>query len=196
MYLAKPNQELPITLNLPSASAGSFREKKPMNIRFFWIKFLSAVFTLLFVTSLQALTLEKAAPDFTLKSLQSNNIKLSEQAGNVVLLNFWASWCGPCRKEMPLLNDLHNKYKTLGFSVVGVNVEQESSLAKSFISSYPVDFPILLDDSNKVSKLYDVNAMPTTVIIDRNGVVRHLHKGYKAGDEKVYQKMVKKLLRE
>jgi peroxiredoxin len=167
-----------------------------MSIKSFSIKFLTALFSILFVTSLQALTLEKAAPDFTLKSISNNNIKLSEQAGNVVLLNFWASWCAPCRKEMPLLNDLHNKYKALGFSVIGVNVEQETDLAKSFISSYPVDFPVLLDDSNKASKLYDVSAMPTTVIIDRNGVVRHLHKGYQAGDEKAYQKMVKQLLRE
>jgi peroxiredoxin len=167
-----------------------------MSIKFFWIRFLSVLITLLFITSLQALTMEKAAPDFTLKSLTNTNIKLSEQTGNVVLLNFWASWCGPCRKEMPLLNDLHNKYKALGFSVIGVNVEQDSSMAKSFISSYPVDFPILLDVSNKASKLYDVSAMPTTVIIDRNGMVRHLHKGYQAGDEKAYKKMVRQLLRE
>jgi peroxiredoxin len=167
-----------------------------MKIRSFRINFLTALFSVFFMTSLQALTLEKAAPDFTLKSLSNNNIKLSEQMGNVVLLNFWASWCAPCRKEMPLLNDLHNKYEALGFSVIGVNVEQESGLAKSFISSYPVDFPILLDNSNKASKLYDVSAMPTTVIIDRNGVVRHLHKGYKSGDEKAYQKMVRQLLRE
>lgn len=167
-----------------------------MKVKFFYSKLFSAILTLLLATSLQALTLEKTAPDFTLKSLSDKNIKLSEQAGNVVLLNFWASWCAPCRKEMPLLNELHNKYKALGFSVIGVNVEQETNLAKSFISSSPVDFPILLDDSNKASKLYDVNAMPTTVIIDRNGVVRHLHKGYQDGDEKAYQKMVKQLLRE
>lgn len=160
------------------------------------IKFLVALVCLMLVSSLQAVTLDKAAPDFTLRSLKHNNVKLSEQAGNVVLLNFWASWCAPCRQEMPLLNELHNKYKALGFSVIGVNVEQETELAKSFISSYPVDFPILFDDSNKASKLYDVSAMPTTVIIDRNGVVRHLHKGYQSGDEKRYQNMVKQLIRE
>jgi peroxiredoxin len=165
--------------------------KKP-----YWVKILTVLFCLMLTNSLAALTLDKAAPDFTLKSLKQTNIKLSEQAGNVVLLNFWASWCAPCRKEMPLLNDLHNKYKALGFTVIGVNVEQETDLAKSFISQAPVDFPILLDDSNKASKLYNVSAMPTTVIIDRNGVVRHLHKGYQSGDEKLYQKVVKKLIRE
>lgn len=144
----------------------------------------------------QAASLDKPAPDFTLKSLQGSNLKLSEQAGNVVLLNFWASWCGPCRKEMPLLNDLHNKYKPLGFTVLGVNVEEDTAPAKAFIGDRPVDFPILFDRTNKVSKLYDVIAMPTTVVIDRNGKMRFLHKGYQDGDEKAYRKMVKQLLRE
>lgn len=147
-------------------------------------------------TPLQAATLDKPAPDFTLKSQSGKNLKLSEYAGNVVMLNFWASWCGPCRKEMPLLNDLHNKYEALGFVVLGVNVEEQSRQAKSFIADSPVDFPILFDSNNTVSKQYDVIAMPTTVLIDRNGTMRYLHKGYKAGDEKKYKKMVKKLVRE
>lgn len=167
-----------------------------MSTKPYGFKFLVALVCVMLTSSLQAVTLDKAAPDFTLRSLNQSNLKLSEQAGNVVLLNFWASWCAPCRQEMPLLNDLHNKYKALGFSVIGVNVEQETNLAKSFISSTPVDFPILFDDSNTASKLYDVSAMPTTVIIDRNGVVRHLHKGYQSGDEKLYQKIVKQLIRE
>ena len=162
--------------------------------------FLSVLFIMLMAgtvfSSVQAATVDQAAPDFTLKSLSGKNIKLSEYAGNVVMLNFWASWCGPCRKEMPLLNALHNKYETLGFVILGVNVEQELRLAKSFLADTPVDFPILFDVSNTVSKAYDVIAMPTTVMIDRNGQVRYIHKGYKAGDEKKYKKMVKKLIRE
>lgn len=148
------------------------------------------------VVTANAATLNKSAPNFTLKSLDGKNLKLSELAGNVVLLNFWASWCGPCRQEMPLLNDLYKKYEPLGFVVLGVNVEQEIAPAKSFISKSPVDFPILFDNTNKVSKLYDVIAMPTTVMIDRDGNMRYLHKGYQAGDEKIYKKMVKKLIRE
>jgi len=146
--------------------------------------------------SVNAATMDKPAPDFTLKSLSGKNLKLSEYAGDVVMLNFWASWCGPCRKEMPLMNDLYKKYEKLGFVILGVNVEQELQLAKSFLADTPVDFPILFDSSNKVSKDYDVIAMPTTVMIDRNGKVRYIHKGYKAGDEKKYKKMVKKLIRE
>lgn len=162
----------------------------------FWKHCSIVLLSILLMSPAQAVTLDKVAPDFTLKSLKQGNLKLSEQAGNVVLLNFWATWCAPCRKEMPLLNNLHNKYKALGFSVIGVNVEEQSDKAKQYISSYPVDFPVLFDTTNKVSKSYDVLAMPTTVIIDRNGVVRFLHEGYRDGDEKKYIDMVKKLIRE
>ena len=143
-----------------------------------------------------ALEPDGPAPDFTLKSLGGKNLKLSELAGSVVLINFWASWCGPCREEMPLLNSLHNKYEPLGFTVLGVNVEEDVGGAKGFLNNYPVDFPILLDSSNQVSKQYQVIAMPTTVVVDRDGNMRYLHRGYKSGDEEKYRKMVKKLVRE
>jgi peroxiredoxin len=138
----------------------------------------------------------KPAPDFTLKSLSGKNLKLSEMTGNVVLINFWASWCGPCREEMPLLNALHNKYEPLGFSVLGVNVEENVDAARGFLKDFPVDFPVLLDSANQVSKQYEVIAMPTTVVVDRDGNIRYLHQGYKSGDEAKYQKMVKTLVRE
>ena len=136
------------------------------------------------------------APNFTLKSLSGKNLKLSELSGNVVLINFWASWCGPCLQEMPLLNAIHKKYEPLGFTVLGVNVEENSDNARAFLAERGVDFPILLDTMNQVSKMYDVVAMPTTVVVDRDGNMRFLHKGYKSGDEKQYRKMVKKLIRE
>ena len=143
-----------------------------------------------------AVTNSSPAANFTLKSAGGENIRLSEYRGQVVLINFWASWCGPCRQEMPLLNDLHNKYEALGFTVLGVNVEEQSDNARGFINDFPVDFPILLDSTNQVSQLYKVIAMPTTVVVDRDGNMRFLHKGYKPGDEKEYRKMVKKLIRE
>ena len=144
----------------------------------------------------QAASLKGQAPNFTLKSLSGKNLKLSEMTGNVVLINFWASWCGPCREEMPLLNDLHKKYEPLGFTVLGVNVEEDARNARGFLKNFPVDFPVLLDNKNQVSKRYNVIAMPTTVVLDRDGNVRYLHKGYKPGDEEKYRKMVKKLVRE
>jgi len=148
------------------------------------------------ITPVGAASVSGPAPDFTLKSLAGKNLKLSEMRGNVVLINFWASWCGPCRQEMPLLNSLHNKYEPLGFTVIGVNVEEKTENARGFIKDTPVDFPILLDNRNQVSKLYKVVAMPTTVVVDRDGNMRFLHHGYVPGDELEYRKMVKELIRE
>ena len=147
-------------------------------------------------SSSQAEKISGKAPNFTLKSLGGKNLKLSEYRGQVVMINFWASWCAPCRQEMPLLEALYKKYKPLGFTLLGVNVEQDSSKAATLLKSIKVSFPILFDNKNKVSKLYKVAAMPTTVIIDRSGNLRYIHKGYKPGYENDYQKQVRALIRE
>jgi thiol-disulfide isomerase/thioredoxin len=156
----------------------------------------ACLISLVCVSLAGAASVKGPAPNFTLKSLSGKNLKLSELTGNVVLINFWASWCGPCREEMPLLNALHKKYQPLGFTVLGVNVEEQLDGAISFLEHVPVDFPILLDNTNKVSKQYKVVAMPTTVLVDRDGNMRYLHEGYKPGDEKKYRQMIKKLVRE
>ena len=156
-------------------------------------------FTLIFSASATYAASQKIsgkAANFTLKSRSGKNIKLSELRGDVVMINFWASWCGPCRKEMPLLEKIHKKYKKLGFTLLGVNVEQDTKAAKRYLKDVKVSFPILFDKTNKTSKLYNVSAMPTTVLIDRNGNKRFLHKGYKPGYENDYKKQIKKLLRE
>lgn len=156
-----------------------------------------ALFTALSVSwSVNALTVGQPAPDFTLKNMQGENQRLAEQKGQIIVLNFWASWCGPCRKEMPALQALQDKYSDLGVAVWGVNVEQENQAGRDFISEIKVDFPIFFDDSNSISANYQVEAMPTTVLIDRNGDVRYVFKGYRTGYEKKYAKAIKKLIRE
>lgn len=150
----------------------------------------------LFVVTAQAEGLQGPAPDFTLKSRSGENVKLSELRGEVVMINFWASWCAPCRQEMPLLEDLHKKYSDLGFVLLGVNVEEDSSKAADLLREIPVSFPVLYDNTNKVTKLYDVVAMPSTVMVDRDGNMRYLHRGYLPGYEKDYEKQIKELVRE
>ena len=157
---------------------------------------LAAAAALLLAGGVTAGVMDSPAPDFTLKSDSGKNLKLSEHRGEVVLINFWASWCGPCRQEMPLLSELHDKYKSLGFTVLGVNVEQDSSDAKKLLREMPVSFPVLFDSDSTVSKQYDVVAMPSTVLVDRNGKMRYLHKGYKPGEEEIYLEMVRSLIRE
>ena len=136
------------------------------------------------------------AAEFKLQSRSGPAVSLSSLKGQVVLINFWATWCGPCRKEMPFLEQIQKKYAPLGFTLVGVNVEEDSRLMDAFLNDVPVTFPILLDPANSVSKLYNVSAMPSTVIVDRKGNVRFIHQGYQTGDESKYQDMIRQLIRE
>ena len=152
--------------------------------------------SILVSVNVQAETLEGPAPDFTLKSRSGENVKLSEMRGDVVMINFWASWCGPCRQEMPLLEEMYKKYSDLGFVLLGVNVEEDSSKAGELLREIPVSFPILYDNTNKVTKLYKVVAMPSTVMVGRDGNMRYLHRGYLPGYEAEYVKQIKELIKE
>lgn len=137
------------------------------------------------------------APGFSLPLRGGNApLGLDKLRGQVVMVNFWASWCGPCREEFPLLDQMYKKYKGMGFTMLGVNVEPESKDAEGFIAKTPVTFPIVFDKDSTVSKLYRVEGMPSTVLIDRNGVLRWVHRGYKSGDENEYLNHVRELLRE
>jgi thiol-disulfide isomerase/thioredoxin len=157
---------------------------------------LALLAALLAMPIASAEALKGPAPDFVLKSNGGKNVRLSELRGQVVMINFWASWCGPCRQEMPLLDELHSRYKGLGFTVLGVNVEEDSRKADGLLRQIPVSFPVLYDTENAVSEMYGVNAMPTTVMVDRNGNMRYLHKGYQPGYEVAYQEQVRTLIRE
>jgi thiol-disulfide isomerase/thioredoxin len=159
---------------------------------------LAVVCIALFLTSVNSLAANTKgpAPDFTLASKEGGNVRLQEQLGNVVLINFWASWCGPCREELPYLEELQQEYADLGFTILAVNVDEDPSKADILLNDIAVSFPVLFDVNDDVSKLYDVQAMPTTVIVDRDGNQRLVHYGYKSGDEVKYKQAVKALLRE
>jgi thiol-disulfide isomerase/thioredoxin len=138
------------------------------------------------------------APQFSLESRGGPKISLAQYKGQVVMLNFWASWCGPCRQEMPLLENIYKKYNKMGFTLIGVNVEPDSKEAEGFLKQLqnPVSFPVIYDKDSTVSKAYDVQGMPSTVIIDRKGNIRVLHRGYKPGDENEYLDSIRSLVRE
>lgn len=157
---------------------------------------LSALAVVVTSVNVHAVAVSDNAPDFTLQNLSGGNLRLEEYRGQVVLINFWASWCGPCRQEMPLLDRLHHRYEDTGFAVLGVNVEGEIEPAREIVDKTNVTFPILIDEAQQVSQMYNLQAMPSTVVIDRDGVIRYIHLGYKPGDEAKYVEVVKKLIRE
>lgn len=136
------------------------------------------------------------APDFALKSLAGKNLRLSEFRGQVVVINFWATWCGPCRKEMPELEKLYQRYRYAGFTVLAVNMDETQAFAERMATRLGVSFPVLHDATQSVSRLYEVDAMPATVIVDRDGKVRSLHRGFNKGTAEIYQTEVRELLRE
>ncbi len=165
-----------------------------MNIKNLTLGLLASAFA---ATALASSGLEgQAAPDFALKSSTGENLRLSEFRGDVVMINFWATWCGPCRQEMPLLDELYNRYQRVGFNLLGVNIDDDSRKAMQMIEELGVDFPVLFDSQKEVSKLYNVEAMPVTVLVDREGEVRYVHHGYKPGYEDKYLDQVRSLLRE
>jgi len=111
------------------------------------------------------------APAFTLKDLNGKTVPLSAFKGKVVLLNFFATWCPPCRAEMPALNKLYHALKPRGLEVVAVSTDRSINDIKDFLEKHRVDFPILFDADRSASKQYRVFSMPTTFLIDRNGMI-------------------------
>jgi peroxiredoxin len=136
------------------------------------------------------------APDFTLPARDGGSVQLSSLKGQVVMINFWATWCGPCRQEMPLLEQIHAKYEPLGFTLLGVNVEPDSAAATAWLEGMPVTFPVLFDTKNAVAGAFGVMGMPSSVFVDREGRVRHVHRGYKPGDEAQYADVIRALVKE
>jgi peroxiredoxin len=143
-----------------------------------------------------AVTPSAGAPDFALPNLDGSNLRLQEQRGRVVMINFWATWCGPCRVEMPHLSRLYEKYRGSGFTVLAVNIDEDPHKAASLAKQLGMRFPVLLDTEKKVSRLYDLSTMPSTILIDRDGRVRYITRGYRDGYEETYDKQIRELLRE
>jgi peroxiredoxin len=138
----------------------------------------------------------RPAPDFSLPARDGGAVRLSELKGQVVMINFWATWCGPCRQEMPLLEQINAKYEPLGFTLLGVNVEPDSAAATTWLKGVPVTFPILFDTKNAVADQFGVMGMPSSVFVDRAGRVRYVHRGYKPGDEAQYADLIRSLVKE
>ncbi len=135
--------------------------------------------------SVFALSVGDRAPNFKLKNLvtgKSESLKMYR--GKVVYLDFWASWCGPCRQSLPLLNELRSELKRKGFEVLAVNLDEDTKDAQNFLDEFPVSYPVLLDPKGKVPPKYDLPGMPTSFLIDKQGRIQKIHVGFKPKDMK------------
>lgn len=123
------------------------------------------------------------ATDFSIGSLAGGNIALSDYAGEVVIMNFWATWCPPCRAEMPGLNRFYETHQDKGLILLAINEEESAETVRPFIQTNNFTFPVLLDEQGRVAQQYSTRSFPTTFIIDRNGVIQHVQTGVISEDE-------------
>jgi peroxiredoxin len=140
--------------------------------------------------------LSKAAPDFALKSVTGDNLRLSEYRGEVVMLYFWSTRCGRCRDQLTKLNALYSEHREQEFQLLSVNIDKNQDLAREATASLGLQFPVMIDAQKTVSRLYELGTIPFTVLIDPTGMVRYLHAGYKRGDELMYGDEMEILLAE
>jgi len=137
------------------------------------------------------------APDFRLPQLGADaRIGLADLHGKVVFVDFWASWCGPCREAMPQYEKLRASLPGGDFAIVAVNVDETRSDAEKFLSAHPVGYTIVLDPAGVVPKAYGLIGMPTSYLIDRNGLVRWRGQGFKPADIDVLRTEIDKLIKE
>ena len=141
-------------------------------------------------------TVGSKAIDFTLKTFDGKQVTLSSLRGKVVLLDFWASWCQPCREELPLLDILNKTYGRENFKVVTVNIDNHPKNAVKFLETYSIKLTPLWDQDKKVVSAYDVQKMPTTILIDKNGWIRYIHSGFEAEQFHTYKREIEILLKE
>ncbi|MGR9087325.1 MAG: TlpA family protein disulfide reductase [Gammaproteobacteria bacterium] len=162
--------------------------------------FFAAVLAVSFFTAAQsaaAAEVGSAAPACDLSTFEGPaSFDMEAFKGKVVYLDFWASWCGPCAKSFPFMDDLHRQFKDKGLQLVGVNLDENPKDAKAFLNRFPVGFSIVSDAGGQCAKNYAVQAMPSSYLIGRDGRIRHVHLGFRAGEAQELVQRVEQLLAE
>lgn len=147
--------------------------------------------------SVSAISVGDTVPSFKARTIDGNkSLALEDYRGKVVLLDFWASWCPPCLKSLPKYNDLRREIGTSQFEVVAVNVDENTEDAKKFLQKHPVSYPIAKDPKGVLPGVFGVKAMPTSYLIDKNGVVKYVHAAFKEGDIEKLKIEIEKLIAE
>ena len=137
------------------------------------------------------------APDFALETLNGKTVRLSDLRGKkVALINFWATWCPPCRLEMPTMQQIYTEHKGKGFEVLAINIEPDAKEEiRDFMTELRLTFPVLLDSDMKVTRTYRLIGLPASILIDRQGIIRSRQIGYHDWTDKESRKLVESLLK-
>jgi len=138
----------------------------------------------------------RAAPDFALRATSGVNFRLSEHRGEVVMVVFWGSRCSQCAPQLAALSRLVSTYRPAGLAALAVNVDDDQRAAVEYAVTHPVGFPVLLDPAKGVAREYRVDNLPMLLLVDRAGVIRHVHRDYRSGSDAMYLDQVKVLLDE
>ena len=158
--------------------------------------FVTAVLfvSLLIGSEVSALDAGAKLPEIGLTDLSGKRIDAASLRGKVVVVDFWASWCAPCKEELPQLEKLYKKYKDRGLVVVALSVDEEAENVTTFLKSMRLSFPIAHDKGHVVADRFHPPKMPSSYIVDRKGIVRHVHGGFRSGDEAKMEAEIKALL--
>jgi thiol-disulfide isomerase/thioredoxin len=164
------------------------RGRKPPALLFAALLALATIFPI----TAHAAEAGKPLPDLKGVALEGD---VPSVRGKVVLVDFWASWCGPCRKSFPALEELHQRYKGRGLVVLGVSVDEDAGAMKRFLQQHAVTFPTARDAAHKLVEAVKVSAMPTSLLVDRHGVIRFVNSGFRGAEtEAALRKQIEQLL--
>jgi cytochrome c biogenesis protein CcmG, thiol:disulfide interchange protein DsbE len=134
------------------------------------------------------------APNVTLTDAQRQAVRLPLQKGQVLYVDFWASWCGPCRQSFPWMNAMQAKYQAQGLQIIGINLDQHPGAADKFLAQTPAKFTVMFDPQGVSARLYGVKGMPTSVLIDRDGRVIQLHAGFSEASRAALERQLQSAL--
>ena len=150
----------------------------------------------LLTSSVHAASVGEQAPHCALTSLNNTPAHFHEYAGKVLYVDFWASWCSSCLQSFPFLNQLAHEFGDQGLHIVGVNLDEQVDDAHAFLAHHPSKFTITNHGGEQCAKSFDVQAMPTSYLIDRRGVIRYIHQGFKEGETDELKSHIAQLLAE
>ncbi len=167
-----------------------------MNVRTALSPVLFALLACLGLSQAQALEAGHVAPEFTLPDIEDGKpaISLLDQRGKTVYVDFWASWCAPCLRSLPQINELYGRYRDQGFEVIAINVDDPIEDGRDFLLDVDLDYLIAADTDNRIMRAYEVTGMPTSFLISTEGVIHLVHTGFRDGDIDILEAELKAVL--